>query len=122
VRNDDEGAALLRELGEDAHDVAAGRGVEVSGRLVGEQDVGVHCERAGDRHPLHLTTGELGGFVFGSVRESHALEKLGGALAPLLGGDSAEEQRHLHVLEGRDLRKQVEVLEDEAHAAVADIG
>ncbi len=44
------------------------------------------------------------------------------ALAALLRRHAAEEQRHLDVLERRDLRQQVEVLEDEPDAAVAHVG
>ena len=34
-------------------------GVEVAGGLVGEDDLGLGDERAGDRHPLLLAAGEL---------------------------------------------------------------
>src|SRR5262245_837871 len=60
VRDDDERRALLPELGEEAHDVAASGGVEVAGGLVGEDDVGMHREGAGDRDALHLAARELG--------------------------------------------------------------
>ena len=43
------------------------------------------------------------------------------AVLPLALGDAAEEHGELHVLEGGDLGQEVEVLEDEAHAAVAHV-
>ena len=51
--------------------------------------------------------------------EPDALEAAAGALAPLARGHLAVEQRRLDVLEHGELRDQVEGLEDEADAAVA---
>jgi hypothetical protein len=92
------------------------------GRLVGEEDVGVHGERAGDGDALHLAARQLGRLVVHAVAEADALEELGRRARGVPSGDSAEEQRHLDVLECADLREQVEVLEDEADAAVPDLG
>ena len=49
----------------------AGLGVEVAGRLVGEDDGGAVDERAGDRHALALTAGELVGLVSHADREAN---------------------------------------------------
>ena len=40
-------------------DLGARAGVEVAGRLVGEDDLGPAGERAGDGHPLLLAAGQL---------------------------------------------------------------
>ena len=101
--------------------LARGR-VEVSGRLVGEDDVGVHGQGAGDGDALHLAAGELGRLVLHAVARPTRASSSAHALAPLPGRHAAEQQRQLHVLVGRDLRQQIEVLEDEADAAVADLG
>src|SRR5262249_9781918 len=63
VRDDDECRALLPELREKRHDVAAGGRVEVAGRFVGEDDVRLHREGPGDRDALHLAARKLRRFV-----------------------------------------------------------
>ena len=42
------------KLGKQRHDFRAGLRIEISGRLVGEQDRGIVDERACDRHALAL--------------------------------------------------------------------
>ena len=64
----------LVELLEDPADLLAPGGVEVPGRLVGEKDVGLVHERAGDGHPLHLAAGELAGQVAGALVEAEELQ------------------------------------------------
>ena len=49
---------------EQAHDAAVG-GVQVAGRLVGQEDQGPVDEGPGDGHPLLLAAGELVGQVLG---------------------------------------------------------
>src|SRR6266699_7151832 len=44
---------------EDSHDAEGGRGIEVSGGLVGEHDERAVHERTSDRHALLLATREL---------------------------------------------------------------
>ena len=78
VGHDDEGGAVPIEPAEEVEDLATGGGVELTGRLVGEQDRRPVGERAGDRHPLHLSTGELGGTVPVAMTEPDVLEQLPG--------------------------------------------
>ena len=52
------------------------RGVEVAGRLVGEQDRRLAGEGAGDRDALLLTARELAGQMLRAVRHADALERL----------------------------------------------
>ena len=54
---------LAVELFEQVEDLAAGGAVEVAGRLVGHQQVGVGDDRPGDRHALLLAAGELARIV-----------------------------------------------------------
>ena len=79
-------------------------------------------EGAGDGHALHLAARQLGGLVVHAVGEVHALEHGLRPLAPLLGGDPAEEQGQLDVLERGRVGQQVEALEHEADVPVADLG
>ena len=55
----DGAAILLVELVEQVHDLDTHLGVQVTGRLIGEDDVGVTYDRTGDGHTLALTAGEL---------------------------------------------------------------
>ena len=55
-----------------------------------------------------------------AIGETYTSKKLIDLLSTLTTGQAAEEKRHLNVFIGRDLGKQVEVLEDETHPTVAD--
>lgn len=55
----DGAAVLLVELVEQVHDLDTHLGVQVTGRLIGEDDVGVTYDRTGDGHALALAAGEL---------------------------------------------------------------
>ena len=99
-----------------------GAGVEIAGRLVGEHQRRLAGERARDRHALHLAARELGRLVLHPVGEADLLEQLLDPLLALARARALEQQRHLDVLVGGDLRQQVEALEDEADLAVADVG
>ena len=61
VGHHDDGLARLVEAFEHLHDLGRGHAVEVTGGLVGQDDVGVVDQAAGDRHALLLTAGELVG-------------------------------------------------------------
>ena len=53
------GAAAGVDRAQQIHDVAAVRGVEVPGRFVGEDDLGVVGQRARERHALLLAARQL---------------------------------------------------------------
>ena len=60
VSNHDDGLTeLLIELAKHAEDVFRGRGIEVTGGLVGKKDLGLGDDGAGDGHALLLAAGEL---------------------------------------------------------------
>ena len=107
------------QLGEQGDHVGAVRGVEVTGRLVGEQDLRPVRERARHRDTLLLAPGELGGVVVAAIREPDALEQLERPAARLL---AAQLERHLDVLPRRERRDQVEGLEHEADLLGAHAG
>jgi hypothetical protein len=61
VGDQHDGHALLGvQRLEQRHDLLAGAGVEVAGRLVGQQHLRVADQGAGDGHPLLLAAGQLG--------------------------------------------------------------
>ena len=114
----DEGAAILaRQPQKQLDDPGAGGGVEVSGRLVGEQDPRIIDKGAGDRHALLFPAAELGGKVIQASGEPHAVEQ---APCFLCAPRAAEHGREHHVLQRGQFGKQEVGLEDEAHAAVAE--
>src|SRR5689334_12824743 len=61
---------------EESHDADGRRGIEVPGRLVGEEDQWAVHERARDRHALLLSTGELVREVVGLLRQADEVEDL----------------------------------------------
>ena len=93
--------------------------VEVSGRLVGEQDGGLPGHRAGDGDALLLAARELAGQVPGAVRHPDAFERRFDPLPALGRLHAAVGERQLDVLEDRQVANQVEALEDEPDLAVA---
>ena len=57
--HDDGLAEFLDRLAQEAEQLGAGRGVERTGRLVGEDDLRARGERAGRGDPLLLPAGQL---------------------------------------------------------------
>jgi len=57
MRHHDDGRTLAVELCEELHHLFAGRGVEVTRRLIGENQLRFRYHGTRDRHPLLLTAG-----------------------------------------------------------------
>src|SRR4051812_41763370 len=94
--------------------------VEVSGRLVGEQDTRSIRDRARDRDALLLAAGKLRGPMLEPLLEAEIAEQLGGARARLFLPEAADHLRHHDVLDRRELRQQMVKLVDEADLGAAD--
>ena len=75
-------------------DLAAGLGVEVAGRLVGEQDARPVDEGAGDGGALHLAAGQLARPVVQPAAEADAVEQLDGPVAQPRDGGRATTRRN----------------------------
>src|SRR5688572_223366 len=97
VGDHDQGAPLTSQLLEQVQDVLAARGVEVAGGLVGQDQVGLAGQGAGDGDPLHLPARELGRLVLHAVGEADLLEELLDSRAPRGRRQATEEQRQLNV-------------------------
>ena len=80
VGDQDDRLAAGVELVEDLHDLLAGPGVEVAGRLVGEDDRRAVDQGAGDGDALALSARELVRLVPHAVREPDLLDRLLGEL------------------------------------------
>src|SRR5262245_34270255 len=106
-------AGVAIELDEQVDDGTAVLGVEASGRLVGEQDLGPVGERARDRNALLFTARELRRIVVGAVAESNALEKLPPSVH--LPIPPLKLHRDEHILERCERWQQLERLKDESH-------
>ena len=121
VRHHDDGVALPREFREERQDFRAGLGVEVAGRLVGQQDGRPVHQRAGDGDALALAAGQLVGPVMDPVGQADVAQGLQRHLPPFLGGHAGVDQGQLDVAQRVGARQQVEGLEDEADLLVADL-
>ena len=81
VGDHDGGLALAVEFGEEVEDPVAGLPIEVAGRFVGEEEVGLVNQGAGDGDALPFAAAEFAGAVFEAFAEAESLEESGGALA-----------------------------------------
>ena len=78
VRDEDERGSMRR--GKAQHRIehgVRGMGIQVPGRLVGEHAGRLGHQRARNRGPLTLATGQLAGLVLGTFAQAHALEQAG---------------------------------------------
>ena len=87
---------------------------EVTRGLVGEDELGVGDDGAGDGHPLLLTARQLLREVRGAVLDGHARHDVLDTLLTLGGGDVHVAQRQLNVLKHVEFVNEVEALEHEA--------
>ncbi len=107
--------AVARELLHHVEHVADRLGVERARRLVEQHQRRVHGERARDRDALLLAAGELAGIRVALVGEADACEQALGVGDGLVPRDAAHAHRRLDdVVEHRQVRPEVEALEDEA--------
>src|SRR5207248_11634205 len=94
--------------------------VEVSGRLVGEQDRWFARKRARDRDALLLTTRELTRQVFRAMRHPNAIERLRDQRLAIGCARSAIRQRQLNIFINGEVADQIKALENETNLAVSN--
>jgi hypothetical protein len=98
----------------------AGGGIEVAGRLVGQQQPRPGRKGPGDGDALLLAAGKMLGIMTESLRQADAREHLLGVGArPAAAGQF---QRQHDVFQGAERRQQLEGLEDEAQHGAAQGG
>src|SRR5262245_19647652 len=122
VRHHADRRTAAMQLAEQLHHRFAVRRVEVTRRLVREEDERIASDRAGHCDTLLLTAGELRRIVLHAVAHPHALERIGHALLTLGSRHAAVRERKLDVFVDRQIANQVERLEDESDLAIADAG
>ncbi len=126
VGDDDDGHALLAvERDQGLHDLVRGAGVEIAGRLVGEQQARRVDQRARDGDALLLAARELARRVALAVAEAEQPQRparpLDARLAARRPGRRVIKGQ-ADVLDRAGARQQIEALEDEAEALAADAG
>ena len=113
-------AQLAHAHPQERQHLGAGAGVQVAGRLVGEDHLRPAHQRPRAGHALLLAAGELAGPVLEPLAEVQDLDHL---VPPLLRRlPAGQVQRQQDVLLGGQRGQQVEGLEDEADPAAAQQG
>ena len=79
MRYHDDGVAFVMDLFKFFHDEGRGARVEIAGWLVGEDNLGLVDESAGDSGALLLAARELVGVIIFFFFETEAVEGFGGA-------------------------------------------
>src|SRR5688572_14224758 len=120
VRDQHEGVAGAMQVLEQRKDLRAGTAVEVSGRLIGQQQLRAGHERARNGEALALAAGKLGRAMAGAVAEPHPLERFPRTAVPLGSADARIDERHLDVSQRALPRQQGKCLEHEADLAIPD--
>src|SRR3990172_3345297 len=122
AHDDDASALLLGDGSQQAHDLVPDLRVQVRGRLVGEDEGWVVDEGPADGDPLLLTARKL----LRQEVEPRSQIQLREDRLGLAAGDAPRRAGQFghdgDVLEDRQRREQVEVLEDEAEAPQSDVG
>ena len=115
VRGDEDGRPADVDLREEPHHLLGEAVVEVPGRLVGDEELGLVDEGARERDALLLAPGELLGEGVDAVVELDEAEHLVGAPAALGERDAEELQDEGDVLEDGPRGEELVVLEDDPH-------
>src|SRR5205823_9942459 len=105
---------------EQIHHGFAITGVQVTSRLVREQDRGMTSERTRNRDTLLLTTGKLTREMLRAMAHADTLERSNHMFLTLTRRHAAIGERELDVLVHREIADEVKALEDEADLAIAD--
>ena len=117
------GAVLLGVVEEDLEDAALVGGVEIAGGLVGQQQLGLGDQRAAHGRPLLLALGEAVGEAAELVRHADSLGQRHRTLAHrwLQAQRRVDPVGQQHVVEHAQVLEQLELLEDQADVADAEL-
>src|SRR5436309_2402539 len=96
--------------------------IEISGRLIREQNRGSTGKRARDRDTLLLPTAELARQMFGPMAHPDAFERLCNCALAITRAHPALSQRQLHTFINGEIANQIETLENETDLAIANTG
>ena len=94
--------------------------IQISGRLIGQQNGRLADQRTRHGHALLLAAGKLRGIMLHAVRHADALEHFLHAFLSLRRAHTAIGERQFDVFINGEVADQIERLEDEADLAIAD--
>lgn len=103
-------------------DARAGAGIQIAGRLIGEQDTWGRREGARERHPLLFAAGELARIVAGALMQANSGERRIGALLSRAQALTGQLQRQQHILARGQGWQQLKILEHKAYPTLAQGG
>ena len=110
---------VARDFLEKLHHLHARIGIERAGRFVGQQNVRLVYQRAGDGDALHLAARELIGALMQLVSKPDPLERFLRALSALRPADAGNGQRELDVRQNRLMGDQIIALKNKADGVIA---
>ena len=113
VSDDDDARAWTSEPGDEANDLGARRRVEISRRLVGQDDLRFTSDRPSDRDPLSFATRQPTGTVRHPRSQPHPSQGRGRRVASGSHRQSAIDQSGGDVVKHRQVLEQMELLEHE---------
>jgi hypothetical protein len=115
VGDHDQRHAVRGQAAHHVEDLPDELGVQRTGGLVEQHQLGLHRQRAGDRDALLLTARQLRRVGVDLVRQPDSVQQLSAPVDGLALAQSAHLHRGLDdVAEGRHVREEVEALEDHA--------
>ena len=121
VGHHDDSGTFPVQLGKQLHHFRAVFRVQVTGRLIGEDDLRIRNDGAGNGHTLLLTSGKLLWEMARTVTDIHPFQDVVHHLLTFTGFYFEIGKREFHVLEHVQFVDQVETLEYETDIAFANL-
>src|SRR5215475_11026501 len=117
--DDDESEATQIHVLDESNNFTAGGAVEVPRGFIGQQQVGIHHDCAGDGDALLFAARELVRAMSGTRSESDHLQSFLGTLAPFLWSNPGEDHWQLYVCLSSQARDKMKELENETNLVPA---
>ena len=114
--------SLFIKVIENLHDFAGRHGVKIAGRFVGEKDVRIGNQRAGDGDTLQLSAGQFLRMVAEALAEAKLFRENFRFLQTDGLRNTAVNQWQRDVFDDIQVVEQIELLEDETDVFVTEIG
>lgn len=121
VRNHQNGNTLFIEAVQQFNNFLAFGAVQITSRLVSNDDFGVVGQSPGYCHPLALSAGQLVGFLLQPVTQSNGPQALGGSGFSGALSHPGKNQRQHDIFQGRGVALQIKGLEYKANMGIAVI-
>jgi hypothetical protein len=122
VRHHDNGSALFVQFGQQSHHLRTVLGIQVTGRLIGKNQLRVRYHSAGNGHTLLLSAGKLLREVLGPVTDIHPFQNIIHHAFALSGFYAQICEGKFHILVDVQFVYQVKTLEHKSQLALAYAG